>query len=79
MTNESLAALRALVSSDPAFADALSAAATPADAVAVAAARGFTVSAADLDDVTERQLSDADLEIVSGGTASLQDDGNYWC
>jgi len=67
MTNESLAALRVLVSSDPAFAGALSAAATPADAVAVAAARGFTVSAADLDDLTGLELSEADLEAVSGG------------
>ena len=76
MTNESLAALRALVSSDPAFADALGAAATPADAVSVAAGRGFTVSAADLDGLTGLELSDADLETVSGG---LSQQGVSYC
>ena len=61
-------ALIARLASDSAFASALAAATTPADAQRIAAEHGFDVTPGELAEASaERELSDADLEGAAGG------------
>ncbi len=72
MSQDHLDALTARLASDPAFAAALTAAASAEDAQRVAAEHGFDVTAGELAAATsDGDLSDADLERVAGGTDSL--------
>ncbi len=72
MSQDHLDALTARLASDPAFAAALTAATTPEDAQRVAAEHGFDVTGGELATATskESELSDADLEGVTGGGVS---------
>jgi predicted ribosomally synthesized peptide with nif11-like leader len=72
MSQDQIDAIIARLDSDPGFAQAMSSALTTGDAVAVAASHGFTISADDLTvALLERELSDADLENVAGGSSEL--------
>ena len=68
----------ARLASDPAFASALAAATTPQDAQRIAAGHGFDVTPVELAAASSiGDLSDADLEAVSGGkTTSVPPN---WC
>ena len=68
MTQDQLDALIAQLASDPTFAASLAAATTVEDAQQIAAKHGFDVTSAELTSATSNgNLSDADLEAVSGG------------
>ena len=68
MTQDQLDALIAQLTSDPTFAASLAAATTVEDAQQIAAKHGFDVTPAELTAATSNgNLSDADLEAVSGG------------
>ena len=69
MSQEQLDALVARLNSDPDFARALGAASSADDALGIAAANGFGVTAGELAGVEwEHDLSDLELEQVAGGT-----------
>lgn len=69
MSQDQIDALVARLASDPAFASALDSAPTPEDAQRIAAEHGFDVTTGELAAAsTDSELSDADLEAVSGGT-----------
>jgi len=68
MSQDQIDAIIARLDSDADFAEAMTSAASAEDAMAVAAAHGFTLSADDLTvAMLDRELSDAELEGVSGG------------
>ncbi len=72
MSQDHLDVIIARLASDPAFAAALTAAASAEDAQWIAAEHGFNVTASELAAATsDGDLSDADLERVAGGTDSL--------
>ena len=61
-------ALIVRLAAEPGFAEAMTAAGSAEDAVAVAANHGLTMSAGDITAaMSDGELSDADLEAVSGG------------
>ena len=62
-------ALARLFAEDEAFRSAIRAATSVEDAVRIAGEHGVTVSAEDLAPPEGAQLSDAELELASGGTA----------
>ena len=68
MPQDQLDALIAQLTSDPTFAASLAAATTVEDAQQIAAKHGFDVTSTELTSVaSDGNLSDADLEAVSGG------------
>ena len=68
MSQDQLDALIARLAVDPDFSSALGAATTEGDAQQIAAQNGFDVTSDELDVASSMQnLSDADLEGVSGG------------
>ena len=68
MSQDQLDALIAQLTSDPTFAASLAAATTVEDAQQIAAKHGFDVTSTELTAATSNgNLSDADLEAVSGG------------
>ncbi|MCX6433509.1 MAG: Nif11-like leader peptide family RiPP precursor, partial [Actinobacteria bacterium] len=70
VSQDQIDALVARLTSDPAFAASLTVAPTPEDAQRIAAEHGFDVTPGELAAASpNRDLSDADLEAVSGGTA----------
>ena len=72
MSQEQIDALVARLNSDAGFASALGAAASPDDAVRIAADHGFTLTAGELAGANaERELDDAELEGVSGGGSMI--------
>ena len=72
MSQDQLDALLTRLASDPAFAASLATATTVEDAQQIAAKRGFDVTSAELTSATSNgNLSDADLEAVSGGLLSI--------
>ena len=74
MSQDQIDALVARLASDPAFASALGAAASADDAQRIAAEHGFDVTTGELAAAPiERELSDADLESVAGGTDDFTD------
>lgn len=76
MSQDQIEALVARLASDPMFSSALGAATTPQDAERIAAEHGFDVTAGELASIaSDGDLSDADLESVSGGTQTY----NYTC
>ena len=69
MTQDQLDALIAQLASDPTFAASLAAATTVEDAQQIAAKHGFDVTSAELTALASNgNLTDADLEAVSGGS-----------
>ena len=72
MSEEQLAAFVEDVNNDKALQEALKAATSAEDVVALAAAQGFTITAEDL--VQQgAQMADAELESVAGGRGTLRD------
>ena len=68
MSQDQLDALIARLASDPTFAASLAAATTVEDAQQIASKHGFDVTSAELTAVgSDGNLTDADLEAVSGG------------
>ena len=68
MSQDQLDALLTRLASDPAFAASLATATTVEDAQQIAAKHGFDVTSTELTAATSNgNLSDADLEAVSGG------------
>ncbi len=72
MSQDQIDALVARLASDPAFAAALGAAANADDAQRIAAKHGFDLTTGELAAASiQRNLSDADLEAVSGGIVPI--------
>ena len=71
MSQDQLDALITRLASDPTFAASLAAATTVEDAQQIAAKHGFDVTSTELTAATSNgNLTDADLEAVSGGLLS---------
>jgi predicted ribosomally synthesized peptide with nif11-like leader len=72
MSQDQLDALITRLASDPTFAASLAAATTVEDAQQIAAKHGFDVTSAELTAAkSDGNLTDADLEAVSGGILSI--------
>ena len=85
MNDQSLAALRSAIENDESLQQRFSEATTEAEVVALAAEAGIVLEAADVGEAVD--VSDAELERVSGGYTFPQTDWiycdnpwtNYWC
>ncbi len=74
MSRNAMIALRAALADDPALQARLTAAPTNVEFVGLAAAAGFAITLDDLallaEDVSDAEVSDAELEGITGGGAS---------
>jgi predicted ribosomally synthesized peptide with nif11-like leader len=79
MSQDQLDALTARLASDPAFAAALAAPTTAEDAQRIAAERGFDVTTGEVAAALVSSLSNAELEVVSGGRTYAHTGGPAPC